>query len=302
MLHPRTPAPAGVFLVLLALAACDKSRLPFEDDSVVGKIRSVRVEEPARPIDLARRFGVGLAELERVNATVGGASGVIPAGTKLIMPTRFVLPNASRRGIVVNVAELRLYVFPEENDARGVLTFPAAVGRDDWETPTGETTVVERIVDPPWFPPARIRQEAAEKGEELPVMVPPGPDNPLGKYALRLGWRKHMIHGTNNPMSIGNAVTHGCIRLYPEDMKALFEYAHTGTPVVLVDQPYKLGATDGVLYLETHRANGNGAAERRRVLASIQAWLEADDDRRVDEARVHQALRVPTEMPIRISF
>jgi L,D-transpeptidase ErfK/SrfK len=300
---PRHPLRWLLPVALLALAACDKSRLPFDDDAVVGKVRSVRVEEPARPIDLARRYGVGLAELERVNATVGGiASGIIPAGTRLIMPTRFVLPEAARRGIVVNVAELRLYIFPEDNKARGVLTFPAAIGRDDWETPTGETAVVERIVDPPWFPPASIREEAAAKGQELPVMVPPGPDNPLGKYALRLGWRKHMIHGTNNPMSIGKPVTHGCIRLYPEDMKTLFEYAHTGTPVVLVDQPYKLGATDGVLYLETHRANGNGAAERRRVLANIQAWLEADDDRRVDEARVQQALRVPTEMPIRISF
>ena len=288
---------------LLALSACGEPRLPFDDASVVGKIRSVRLEEPARPIDLARRYAVGLAELERVNPTVAGiVSGIVPAGTRLIMPTRYVLPEAERRGIVVNIAELRLYFFPHEDDTRGVLTFPAAVGRSEWETPTGETAVVERIVDPPWFPPNSIRKEAAEKGEELPVVVPPGPDNPLGKYALRLGWRKHLIHGTNNPLSIGKPVTHGCIRLYPEDMKTLFEYTKKGTPVVLVDQPYKLGAVDGVLYLETHRAGANAASQRERVLANIQRWLEADDGRNVDEARVRRALRVPTETPVRISF
>jgi L,D-transpeptidase ErfK/SrfK len=266
-------------------------------------VRSVRLERAGRALDVARRHAVSLGELARANPQVPGlAEGRIPAGTELKLPTRFVLPDAPRQGIVVNIAEMRLYYFPSGNTwrAASVLTFPAAVGRDEWETPTGSTVVAERIVDPPWYPPASIREEAADKGLLLPEVVPAGPQNPLGKYALRLGWRKHMIHGTNDPLSIGNPATHGCIRLYPEDMETLFQYVREGTPVVLVDQPYKLGASDGALYLETH-AGGDGAA-RERVLADVERWVKAGRKRRVDRALVQRALAAPTEMPVKVSL
>lgn len=286
------------------LSACgDAERLPFDGDTVVGQVRSVRIEQAARSIDIARRYAIAVGELARANPQVPGLDGGrIPAGTELKLPTRFVLPAAPREGIVVNIAELRLYYFPNAGNWRAgsVLTFPAAVGREEWETPTGMTTVAERIVDPPWHPPASIREEAADKGQELPDVVPAGPQNPLGKYALRLGWRKHLIHGTNDPMSIGRPATHGCIRLYPEDMETLFQYVREGTPVVLVDQPYKLGVADGVLYLETHA--GGDAGARQRVLADIERWVRAGKDRRVDRTLVERALATPTELPVKVSL
>ena len=291
---------------LCLLTACGEGdrRLPFSDDALVGQVRRVQLDKATAALDVARRYAVGVNELARANPQLPVlAGGKVPAGTEVLVPTQFVLPDAPRRGIVVNIAEMRLYYFPDSNTwrASSVLTFPAAVGRDEWETPTGETHVAERIVDPEWYPPASIREEAAEKGEALPEVVPAGPQNPLGKYALRLGWRKHLIHGTNDPRSIGKPATHGCIRLYPEDMATLFEYVRQGTPVVLVDQPYKIGASDGALYLETHRdTKGNG--DRRHVLRKIQQWVEAGKDRRVDQAAIERALAQPTEMPVKVSL
>jgi L,D-transpeptidase ErfK/SrfK len=295
-----------VAATLCLLTACgdEERRLPLDGDALVGQLRRVRIEQPTPPLDVARRYAVGLNELARVNPQVPALRGArLPAGTELIVPTQFVLPDAPRRGIVVNIAEMRLYYFPDSNTwrAASVLTFPAAVGRDEWDTPTGETVVAERIVDPEWVPPQSIREEAAAKGETLPDVVPAGPQNPLGKYALRLGWRKHLIHGTNDPRSIGRPATHGCIRLYPEDMATLFEYAREGTPVVLVDQPYKIGASAGALYLETHQdLKGNG--DRRHVLQKVDQWVRAREGRRIDRGAVERALAQPTEMPVKISI
>jgi L,D-transpeptidase ErfK/SrfK len=300
------PARLTLAAALCLLTACGDGdrRLPFSDDALVGQARRVHLDKATPVLEVARRYAVGVHELVRANPKLPAlASGRIPAGTELLVPTQFVLPDAPRRGIVVNLAEMRLYYFPESNTwrAASVLTFPAAVGRDEWETPTGETVVAERITDPEWYPPASIREEAAAKGEVLPEVVPAGPDNPLGKYALRLGWRKHLIHGTNDPRSIGKPATHGCIRLYPEDMAALFEYVREGTPVTLVDQPYKVGASDGALYLETH-ADLNGGGDRRSVLRKIEQWARAREDRRIDRAAVERALAKPTEMPVKVSL
>jgi L,D-transpeptidase ErfK/SrfK len=291
---------------LCLLTACGEGdrRLPFDNDALVGELRRVQFDKAMPALDVARRYAVGVNELARANPQVPDLrSGRVPAGAELVVPTQFVLPDAPRRGIVVNIAEMRLYYFPESNTwrAASVLTFPAAVGREEWETPTGETVIAERIKDPEWYPPESIRKEAADKGQELPEVVPAGPDNPLGRYALRLGWRKHLIHGTNDPRSIGKPATHGCIRLYPEDMEALFERVREGTPVVLVDQPYKLGASGGALYLETHKdTRGNG--DRQHVLQKIEQWVRARDGRRIDQAAVNRALAQPTEMPVKVSL
>jgi L,D-transpeptidase ErfK/SrfK len=296
----------AIAATLCLLTACGEEdrRLPFDHDALVGQLRRVQVERATPVLDIARRYAVGVNELARANPQLPDLrGGQVPPGTELVVPTQFVLPDAPRRGIVVNVAEMRLYYFPDSNTwrASSVLTFPAAVGRDEWETPTGATFVAERIVDPEWVPPASIREEAADKGETLPEVVPAGPQNPLGKYALRLGWRKHLIHGTNDPRSIGKPATHGCIRLYPEDMAALFGYVREGTPVVLVDQPYKVGASDGALYLETHQdLKGNG--DRRHVLGQIEQWVRAQKGRRVDRGAVERALAQPTEMPVKVSL
>lgn len=293
-----------VSLAVLAslLCACGEARgmpLPENGDSVVGEVLRVRLKKEASALAVAERYAVGLPELARVNPQVDGLrSGRLAAGTELIVPTRYVLPEAPREGIVVNIAEKRLYFFPDD---RRVLSFAAAVGREEWETPTGRTHVAERIVDPAWHPPDSIREAQAAQGRPLPDVVPAGPDNPLGRYALRLGWRQHLIHGTNRPRSVGRPVTHGCIRLYPEDIETLFEAVAEGTPVTLVDQPYKLGTHEGALFLESHPDGPSAAAERRKVLQRIDAWVREKKNRRVDAERVRRLLAASSGIPARIS-
>ena len=122
----------------------------------------------------------------------------------------------------------------------------------DWKTPLGATQIVAKQKNPAWYPPRSLRQEAAAKGETLPDVVKPGPDNPLGRYAIRLGIRGYLIHGTNKPYGVGMRVTHGCVRMYPEDIKLLFDGIPLGTPVQIINQPVKVGWLDGTLYLEVH--------------------------------------------------
>jgi L,D-transpeptidase ErfK/SrfK len=157
----------------------------------------------------------------------------------------------ARAGIVVNVAELRLYYFPDGDRGR-VITHPISIGRMDWSTPIGRTTVVAKVANPAWYPPESIREEHAARNDPLPRVVPPGPDNPLGAHSLRLGLASYLIHGTNKPSGVGMRVTHGCIRMFPEDIEALFKSVPVGTPVRIVNQPYKLGWGNDGLYLEAH--------------------------------------------------
>lgn len=181
-------------------------------------------------------------------------------GTRVVIPTQFVLPRAPRSGIVVNVAELRLYYFPDggANDpdaadgSQRVVTYPISIGQLDWSTPLGTTRVTGRVLNPSWYPPQSIRDEHAARDDILPRVVPPGPDNPLGKHALRLAIPSYLIHGTNMPSGIGMRVTHGCIRMFPWDIETLYKVVPIGTPVTIVNQPYKLGWTPEGLYLEAH--------------------------------------------------
>lgn len=182
---------------------------------------------------------------------------------RIRLPTETLLPQGPREGIVVNVPEMRLYYFPRDN--ANVFVYAVAVGRADWETPLGTTQVTAKVRNPVWYPPETIRAEHAAQGDPLPPAVPPGPDNPLGTLALRLGWPLVLIHGTNMPLGgIGMPVTHGCIRLYPQDIETLFEQVPVGTRVTFIDQPYKLGRHRGHWYLEAHAP----LAEDPRVLAS----------------------------------
>jgi L,D-transpeptidase ErfK/SrfK len=177
-------------------------------------------------------------------------------GTEILLPGRRILPAGPREGIVVNLPEHRLYYFPKpkKNEKPVVITFPVSIGKMDWSTPLGQTSVIAKIKHPAWYPPESIRKEHAEHGDPLPKVVKAGPDNPLGDYAMRLavGNGSYMIHGTNNPMAVGMAITHGCIRLYPEDVAALFPQVPTGTKVWLVNDPVKVAYVDGELLLEAH--------------------------------------------------
>ena len=223
--------------------------LPTEHD-VIGEVQRISARHEDTFVALARRHGVGFEELKLANP---GVDAWLPGeGTEVMIPTRFVLPRAPREGIVVNVAELRLYYFPKDEPHK-VYTYPISIGRMDWSTPLGRTTIVAKAENPSWYPPESIRQEHAARGDFLPSVVPPGPNNPLGKHSLRLGLPGYLIHGTNRPSGVGMRVTHGCIRMFPEDVEAMFRKVPVGTPVRIVTQPFKLGRGEaGEWVLEVH--------------------------------------------------
>jgi L,D-transpeptidase ErfK/SrfK len=301
MPSPRALAFAAALFVTPVSWAADYW-LP-EGDEVFGEVRVIEAKHEDTFVSLARTYNVGYEELRQANP---GVDVWLPGeGTKITIPSRFVLPRAAQRGIIVNIAELRLYYFPAESGprpegvpegARKVVTHPISAGRMDWSTPLGATTVTSKVANPSWYPPQSIRDEHAERGDILPRVVPPGPDNPLGNHALRLGLPGYLIHGTNRPSGVGMRVTHGCVRMFPEDIESLYKSVPAGTSVRIVNQPVKIGWTaDGTLYLESHppvrESEVDGESVAAAEAASVQespltslmrAYIAATDERRVE--------------------
>jgi L,D-transpeptidase ErfK/SrfK len=228
--------------------------LPADGSPVVGADSSVRSAYEDTLTDIAHRYSLGYYEIIRANPHV---DVWLPGADKEIMlPGRRILPPGPREGIVVNLPEHRLYYYPKPigREKPVVITYPVSIGKMDWRTPLGATEVIAKIRNPAWYPPESIRKEHAENGDPLPKVVVAGPDNPLGNFALRLGagHGEYMIHGTNNPTAVGMSVTHGCIRMYPEDVAALFAIVPVGTKVRLVNEPVKVAWVAGELLLEAH--------------------------------------------------
>lgn len=237
---------------LLLASAVAEARTYALNGDVVGEIVLVSTVRKDTIADIARTYSQGYREMRMANPTVD--PWLAGEDTEVIIPSLYVLPVAARDGIVINVPEMRLYYYPKakKGEARVVASYPISIGRQDWSTPHGATRVESKVKDPSWTPPASIRKEHAAEGDILPAVVPPGPDNPLGAYALRLGIKGYLIHGTDKPYGIGMRVTHGCMRLYPEDIERVFHSVPVGTAVRLVNEPFKLGVADGRLYLEVH--------------------------------------------------
>lgn len=217
---------------------------------LVGQVQSYTSKKGESFADVARKFDLGIVELQEANPKIDGKKA-LKAGTTFVIPTQFILPNgAPHQGIILNLAELRLYYFPPNTNT--VVTFPVGIGKQGWRTPIGQTTIVQKRANPEWIPPDSIRAEAEANGHELPDVIPAGPNNPLGLYALNLGWNGYRMHGTNVPSSIGTRASHGCIRMFPEDIDSLFHQVTIGTPVTVVHEPFKVGVMDGQLYFEAH--------------------------------------------------
>ena len=229
--------------------------LPRSGDNVIGALNVATVPGSARVVDVAQTYDVGYHDVKIANPGVDMWARNM--GAEVVIPTQYVLPPTPREGIVINVPEMRLYYYPKpaEGQVPVVITHPISVGREDWTTPHGVTKVVRKIKDPVWVPPASIRREHIQEwGEVLPAVVPAGPNNPMGQFALKLGLSGYYIHGTdqNKIEGIGMRVTHGCIRLYPKDIESLFGQVALGTPVRIINQPVKVGRLHGALYLEAH--------------------------------------------------
>ena len=223
--------------------------LSLKAGSVLGSSYQIRTQYGETVPMLAQVHEVGYHELLWANPTVH--SWMPGDGAVLRIPRRFILPGRRREGIVLNLAEMRLYYY-ETSGTPQVHTYPISVGRVDWSTPVGVTRVVSRLEDPAWYPPASVRREHAERGDPLPSVVPPGSDNPLGKHALQLSKAGYFIHGTNRSQGIGMRVTHGCVRLRNQDIADLFHRVPVGTPVEIVSMPVKVGLRGGFVYMEAH--------------------------------------------------
>ena len=271
------------------------------DDSLVGRTQAFAASYDDTLLDIARRFGMGISEMQLANP---GVDMWLPGdGTTIRLPSRFVLPAGPRSGLVINVPEMRVYYYPKGKPF--VHTWPISIGRVGWETPLGKTRIVRKAVRPTWTPPESIREEYAERGEPLPRVVRPGPDNPLGSHALYLGLPEYLIHGTNRPYSIGMRVSHGCVRMYPEHIVELYGLARSGTPVTLVDQGVKAGWAGDELYIEVHPEIDVPAEESRptmtdAVTSIIAATPEGSPPAKVDWKRVEEALATANGIPVAV--
>lgn len=268
--------------------------LPPDGDALIGKVQEVRVQKGETLLDIARRHSVGLDELQHANPGVD--PWLPPPGQRVLVPSQYLLPNAPREGIVVNLPELRLYYYPPAAPGapRVVMTYPLGIGSEGRAIPLASTKIVQKRVDPPWVVPESIRAEHAAEGEFLPKVVPPGPDNPLGRYAMRLGLTSYLIHSTNRPYSVGMRVSHGCLRMYPEHIEALFPRVALGTPVHIIDQPYKVGWHAGVLYLESHPPMAEAGHTPESNLTPMVAAITTVVSRRLDERAWQLASDVAT--------
>lgn len=278
--------------------------LPPPDTDVIGEVKVIYATKEDTLIDIARNHSLGYDEM--VHANPGIDRWAPGEGTPIVLPTRHILPDTPREGVVLNIAEMRLYYYPAASAGgeRVVHTYPVSIGRMDWKTPMGLTKVIGKDIDPPWRPPATIKAEHAKEGDILPDVVPGGPDNPLGRFAMRLGVPGYLIHGTNKPYGIGMRVTHGCVRMYPEDVEQLFGLVPVGTPVRLIDQPVKVGRINGELLVESHEPLEEDNLPMKVTLEQAQKAVVAKtgpDMPGVDQAALAAAVEQVSGIPVSIS-
>jgi L,D-transpeptidase ErfK/SrfK len=308
--HPAPPAPPAppVAPALPAPVANERFELDPGQD-VVGVVQVVTAGKDDTLTDIARRFNVGYEEIVRANPKV---DPWLPGeGREIVIPSQFILPDAPRTGLVINIAAMRIFYYPpvRRGERALVLTHPIGIGKVGWRTPEGVTKIVRRQQDPTWRVPVSVRKEHHENGEHLDPVIGPGPDNPLGKYAFYLQWPSYLIHGTNKPAGVGLRSSHGCIRLYPEDIAQFFAIVPVGTQVRVVNQPFVFGWRDGQLYMQPFGVleddTRDWAKASRRLLskslaATLQQQLQAHRTQ-VDWTLVSALARAPRGVPVPIT-
>lgn len=240
------------------------------DQAMVGEIAAVETRENDTLPDIARHFGLGYNDITAANA--GIPAWTPKANSRVLLPLQFILPDAPHKGIVLNVANMRLFYYPKKQRDK-VFTYPVGIGRDGWNTPMGMTSIAVKTPNPDWHVPPSIHREHAEKGHYLPSVVRSGPDNPLGYYAMRLAIGSYLIHGTNKPFGIGMQISHGCIQMYPEDIEVLFKKTSVGTPVRVVHDPYLTAWHEDMLYLEANEPLEKWSASKSQLKKQVSKEL-----------------------------
>ncbi len=242
-----------------------------DDQNMVGDIAVIETRENDTLSDIARHFGLGYNDVSKANPSI--SPWTPKSGSQVLLPIQFILPDAPHKGIVLNLANMRLFFYPKQQRDK-LFTYPVGIGRQGWNTPMGSTTIVAKRANPTWVVPESIHQEHIEKGDTLPNVVPSGPNNPLGLYAMQLGFPSYLIHGTNKPYGIGMQISHGCVQLYPEDIEVLFKNASIGLPVKIVHQPYLVAWHQNTLYLEANEPLQKWENEQPKLKKQILKQLK----------------------------
>src|SRR4030043_685710 len=267
-------------------------------DDVLGRLAVIRLEKGDTLPDIARHFSLGINAISAANP---GVDVWVPkAGERIMLPLSFILPDAHREGIVINLAAMRLFQFKEDRESLAVLTYPVGVGTEERPSPTGQMYVERKVIRPTWHVPASIAEDHRKKGDPLPATILPGPQNPLGDNALYLRNAGYLIPGTNKPASIGLRATNGCIRLYPEDVKKLYENTPAKTPVDIVNQPYLLGQFNGVVYMEVHAPPEDLAVVEFDNIYRKLRNIEKESGRTLDWSKVKKVLAEARGIPVPI--
>lgn len=267
-------------------------------DDVIGRCAAIKLEKGDTLPDIARHFSLGLNAISAANP---GVDIWVPrAGERILLPLSFILPDAPRKGIVINLAAMRLFQFKGDSQPLPVSTFPVGIGTVERPSPMGRMYVARKVIRPTWHVPASIAKDHRKKGDPLPAKVLPGPQNPLGEYALYLNKPAYLIHGTNKPASIGLRATNGCVRLYPEDVKKLYENTPIKTPVCIVNQPYLIGQRNGVVYMEVHATPEHlEAVEFDKIYTKLRT-IEKESGRMLDWRKVKEVLAAARGIPVPI--
>ena len=239
----------GLLLLLVSFISKASIWVMQNNDDVVGELQYVTAQIGETLGEVGLRYDMGFNEMANANPGVDPAKP-LPTGIRLLIPSQYVLPHVAHQGVVINLAEYRLYYFPPGDNV--VISMPVGIGRLGWNTPIGQTKIISKERDPTWRPSAKLRAEAKKNGAPIPDQFPPGYGNPLGRHVLRLGWPTYLIHGTNRRDGVGLRVSAGCIRMMPEDIEYLFEQIEVGTLVRVINEPIKLGHLNGSRYLEVH--------------------------------------------------
>ena len=304
---PPAPSPPPPPAAPLPAANERFELVPGQD--LVGVVQVVRAGKDDTLTDIARRFNVGYEEITRANPKV---DPWLPGeGTEIIVPSQFILPDAPHTGLVINIPAMRIFYYPpvKRGERQVVYTHPIGIGKVGWRTPEGVTKIVRRQKDPTWRVPVSVRKEHHENGEELDPVIGPGPDNPLGKYAFYLQWPSYLIHGTNKPAGVGLRSSHGCIRLYPEDIEQFFTLVPIGTQVRVVNQPFVFGWRDGQLYMQPYDVLEDDSrdwskAQKKLLTRSLATRLQQqvqEHHEQVDWSLVSALARAPRGIPVPIT-
>jgi L,D-transpeptidase ErfK/SrfK len=274
------------------------ARVPARDElpGLVGRMQYHRVKQGETLLDVARDAGLGFHAVRDANPAID--EWVPPPGTEVVVPSRWILPRSRYRGLVVNIPEMRMYFFPtnaKPGETVPLRTWAVGIGTEEAPSPIGPFTIRSKDANPTWIVPDDIMRTM----DHPQRVVPPGPENPMGAYRIRLSHGSYAIHGTNDPWSIGRLTTHGCIRLYPEDLEVLYPTVDPGMPGELVYEPVKFGIRDGHVYVEVH-ADVYGRIRNFERYAHAEAKKAGVDDR-IDLDRFQAAVKAKRGIPVDVT-